>query len=510
MAGKETPRQKMIGMMYLVLTAMLALNVSEEFMNAFKLVNDGLETTASNFASANKMTYDAFEQSMKNDPVKTKPFQDKALLAQKYSQDLDKYINEVKKEITAEAGGIDEETGDIAKRSDMEIGVQLMITKKKGAELKAKIMATRNQYLDLVDKSERNNFDFSLNAIEPGADKEGIKKSWEQKNFEGVPVTAIVTILSKIQNDNKNAEAEVTKYLLSKINATDFKFDQLEATVVAPTSYVLVGQPYEAQVFISASSSTQNPNIVVGGRTLPVENGKGKFVTTPTQEGFIKWGGVINVKTPDGAVKPYKFEAEYQAAKPTAVVSADKMNVFYVGVDNPVSISAPGVPKEKVRASIGGEGASITGSNGKYIVRVSKPGTKAMVTVSGEISKGQVRTLGGMEYRVKRIPDPVAKVAGVSSGTLSASQLKAQRGVFAVLEGFDFDLKFNVKSFSAIIIRARQDLIRLQSNSAAITPEMLGAMNGLGPKDKVIFDDIVASGPDGSNRKLNSVVISVQ
>lgn len=510
MAGKETPRQKMIGMMYLVLTAMLALNVSEEFMNAFKLVNDGLETTAQNFASANKMTYDAFESSMKNDPTKTKPFYDKALQAQKYSEDLDKYIVQIKKDLTEAAGGIDEETGDIAKRSDMEIGVQLMITQKKGSELKNKILETRKKYLELVAPAERNSFDFSLNAVEPGPDKEGIKKSWEVKNFEGVPVTAIVTILSKIQNDNKNAEAEVTKYLLSKINASDFKFDQLEATVVAPTSYVLVGQQYEAQVFISASSSTQNPQIVVGGRTLPVENGKGKFVTTPTQEGFIKWGGVINVKGPDGEIKPYKFEAEYQAAKPTAVVSADKMNVFYIGVDNPVSISAPGVPKEKIKASISGDGgATITGSNGKYIVRVTKAG-KAMVTVSGEVAKGQMKTLGGMEYRVKRVPDPVAKVAGVQSGNVNAAQLKAQRGVFAVLENFDFDLKFNVKSFTCYVLRARQDPLIMKSSSAAITPEMLSAMSGLNPKDKVIFDDIIATGPDGTNRRLNSVVLGIQ
>ncbi len=509
MAGKETPRQKMIGMMYLVLTAMLALNVSEEFMNAFKLVNDGLETTASNFAAANKMTYDAFESSMKNDPVKTKPFRDKALQAQKYSEELNAYINEVKKELTEEAGGIDEVTNDIAKRSDMEIGVQLMINKKKGSELRAKILETRKKYLDLVDPSERNNFDFSLNAVDPAPDKEGVKKTWEAKNFEGVPVTAIVTILSKIQNDNKNAEAEVTKYLLSKINATDFKFDQLEATVVAPTSYVLVGQEYEAQVFISASSSTQNPNIVVGGRTIPVENGKGKYKVVPSQEGFVKWGGVINVKGPDGAIKPYKFEAEYQAAKPTAVVSADKMNVFYIGVDNPVSISAPGIAKEKLRPSISGDGASITGSNGKYTVRVSKAG-KVMVTVNGEVSKGSIKTLGGMEYRVKRVPDPVAKVGGVASGSLNSSALRAQSGVLAVLEGFDFDLKFNVKSYTAYILRARQDPIRVASNTPAFTPELKSAMSALNPKDKVIFDDIIAAGPDGTNRRLNSVVITIQ
>jgi gliding motility-associated protein GldM len=117
-AGNETPRQKMIGMMYLVLTAMLALNVSEEFMNAFKLVNDGLVTTAGNFSAANKITYDAFESSLRNDPVKTKPFYDKAQLAKKYTGELDTYIEAIKTELTELAGGIDEESGDIAKRSD--------------------------------------------------------------------------------------------------------------------------------------------------------------------------------------------------------------------------------------------------------------------------------------------------------------------------------------------------------------------------------------------------------
>ena len=508
MAGKETPRQRMIGMMYLVLTAMLALNVSEEFMNAFKLVNDGLVTTAGNFSAANKITYDAFEASLRNDPVKTKPFYDKAQLAKKYTSELDAYIETIKNELTELAGGIDEETGDIAKRSDMEIGTQLMLTAKRGTELKAKILETRAKFMNLVDSKDRAEFNFSLNAVEPPKDKEGVKKSWEEKNFQGVPVTAIVTLLSKNQNDNKNAEAEVVKYLLTKINATDFKFDQLEATVVAPTSYVLVGQTYEADVFISASSKSQAPNIVVGGRSLPVENGKGKYKVTPTQEGFIKWGGVINIKGPDGSIKPYKFESEYQSAKPTAVISADKMNVLYIGVDNPISVSVPGLPKEKLRASIVGKGA-LTGGNGKYIARVTEAG-KVMISVSGEVSKGNVKVLGGMEYRVKRVPDPVAKVGGITSGPMNASQLRAQRGVFAVLENFDFDLKFNVKSYTVTIIRARQDPLRISVSGAGITSEVTSAMNALGPKDKVLFDDIIASGPDGSNRRLNSVIISVQ
>lgn len=508
MAGKETPRQKMIGMMYLVLTAMLALNVSEEFMNAFRLVNEGLENTTENFSNTNKITYGAFESAMKNNPVKTKPYYDKALLAQEYSAELNKYVTDLKKNLIEMAGGIDEETHDIAKRSDMEIGTQLMITQKKGQELRAKILETRTKLLDLVDPKERANFNFNLDAKEPLKDKEGVTKTWESKNFEGVPVTAAVTLLSKIQNDIKNAESDVVTHLLKSVDATDFKFDQLSAVVVAPTSYVLVGQSYEADVFLTAYSSTQNPDILVGGNRLPMEDGKGKYRITPSKEGFVKWGGIIKVKSPDGTFKDYKFESEYQAAKPTAVVSADKMNVLYIGVPNPISVSAPGIPKEKLKVSMSG-GGSITGSNGSYVADVKEAG-KVMITVSGEVAKGQYKTLGGMEYRVKRVPDPVAKVGGMISGSMNAGQLKAQRGVFAVLENFDFDLKFTVKSFNMTVVRARMDAVRLVSTSAAITPEMQSALSGIGPKDKVFFDEIVATGPDGSNRRLNGVVINVQ
>jgi gliding motility-associated protein GldM len=508
MAGKETPRQKMIGMMYLVLTALLALNVSDEVLNAFKLVNDGLETTTSNFATTNKITYGAFEAAMKNNPGKTKPFYDKALLAQKYTSDLNKYVEDLKKEFLETGGGIDEQTGDIVQRKDIDISAQIMINQGKGKELKTRILDTRKKLLDLVAEKDRPNFNFSLNAVDPGPDKEGTVKTWESSIFEGTPLTAANTLLSKIQNDIKNAEADVVSYLLKSVDATDFKFDQLNAVVVAPTSYVLVGQQYEADVFLTAYDSKQAPEIVVGGRTLTTEEGKGKYRVVPTSEGMVKWGGVIKVKSPDGTSKDYKFESEYQAAKPSATISADKMNVFYIGVDNPVSISAPGIAKTKLRPTLQGDG-TITGSNGSYTVRVTKPG-KVMVTVSGEISKGEYKTLGGMEYRVKRVPDPVAKVGGMMSGNMSAGQLRSQKGVFAVLDNFDFDLKFNVKRFDLIVIRARQDPQRLMSNGAALTPEMVTALNGLGPKDKVFFSEIIAAGPDGTNRKLNDVVINVQ
>lgn len=506
--GKETPRQKMIGMMYLVLTALLALNVSDSVLDAFKLVRTGLEATTISFGDKNEFTYAAFNAAMENNPNKTKPFNDKAQEARKISSDLYLYIDKIKKDLIERGGGISEDNDDIANRKDLDISAEVMITNGEGPKLKAKVLEARKQFLSLVDPKDQKSMVIQLDAQDPKPGKDGLARSWESLQFENVPLTAAVTLLSKLQNDVKDAESNIINYLFKRIDARDFKFDQLNAVVVAPTSYVLVGQPYEADVFLTASSSTQNPQVVADGRVLPLEEGKGKYRVTPTSEGFKKWGGVINIKNPeDGTIQPYKFEAEYQVAKPTAVVSADKMNVLYIGVENPISISAPGIPKEKIRASI--TGGSLSGSNGKYIARVTNPG-KVSITVSGEIQKGQIKTLGAMEYRVKRVPDPIAKVAGMSSGSLSASALKAQRGVFAVLENFDFDLKFNVTKFTLFVSRAKQDIQQFTAEGPALTQGMINALSGLGPKDKVYFDDIYARGPDGTNRRLNAVIINVQ
>ncbi len=212
------------------------------------------------------------------------------------------------------------------------------------------------------------------------------------------------------------------------------------------------------------------------------------------------------MKQTDGSIKEYPTaEQKYQVARPSAVVSPDKMNVFYIGVPNPVSISAPGIPKENMRVSM--SGGSITGANGKYTVKVSSPG-KATVSVAAEIAPGKVQTIGTTEFRVKRIPDPVAKFAGKTGGVLSSVAIKAQNNVFAMLEGFDFDAKFSVTRFSLIIAKPRADAIVLQTSGNSLSGAMRTALSGIGPGARVIFDNIVAVGPDGSPRALNSIALT--
>ncbi|HEY1008198.1 MAG TPA: GldM family protein, partial [Sphingobacteriaceae bacterium] len=270
-------------------------------------------------------------------------------------------------------------------------------------------------------------------------------------------------------------------------------------------SYVIQGQPYTAEVFLTAYDSKANPEITINGSRLQVNDGRGRYSVNTNKEGIFSWVGTIRVRQTDGQVKEYRTaEQKYQVARPSAVVSPDKMNVFYIGVPNPVSVSAPGIPKENLRVSM--TGGRITGANGKYTVLVSAAG-QAKVNVAAEIN-GKVQTIGTTEFRVKRIPDPVAKFGGKTGGTLSSVAIKSQNNVFAVLEGFDFDAKFEVTRFSLIIARPRADAVVLQTNGNSLSGAMKSAIASIGPGARVIFDNIVAVGPDGTQRQLNSIALT--
>jgi gliding motility-associated protein GldM len=344
---------------------------------------------------------------------------------------------------------------------------------------------------------------FSLNT-NPPAKRPGIQdKSWQEANFgEGVPLGATMTTLSKIQADAKNAENEVVKKLYANVDKAEVTLNAFNAVVVAPSSYVLSGQQYKASIYLTAYDSHSNPTITVGGSSVPTANGIGNYTTTASGEGKHTLSGQLVVKAVDGGPnKVYNFSQDYMVARPSAVVSPDKMNVLYIGVPNPVTVSAPGVPTASINASM--SGGSIKGSAGHYIATVSSIGS-AKITVTGEI--GMV--LGASEFRVKRIPDPKAQFGGKSGGSTSAANIRAQDRLFAKLDGFDFDARFNVTRFTILIIKPRQDAIIYSGSSGELTGAMKSALNTVTPGTTVVFKDIVAVGPDGSPRGLDAIVLS--
>jgi len=510
MAGlKETPRQKMMGILYLVLLGLAATTVTDHVLDAFRNLTVSLETSSKNVKSTVDNTFSSFEATkLKNEPERAKPIYEKANKVKQSAAELDAYINDVKAMLYKEGNGADPETGDVNSRSDIDISPRIMVRKGKAAELKAKINETKAAILaQLVDK-DKQGIKLALSAEDPPR-KMGISSTWEQDNFgDGIPLTAAITALTKIQADLRNTESDVVKKILGDVDKAVINLDRFDAVVVAPTSYILVGQPYTAEVFLTASDSKANPEISVGGQSLKVTDGKGLYSTTGSKEGDFKWAGTVRVKQADGTMKEYKTkEQTYTVARPSAVVSPDKMNVFYIGVPNPVSVSAPGFSKDKIKVSI--SSGSITGSNGTYNVNVTTTG-KVSVTVSGTMEGGKTVVLGTNEFRIKRIPPPRVKFGGKAGGRLSTGAMKAQNRIFAVLDDFDFDAPFSIQHFTLYVIKPRSEPLIFEATSNAFTSAMQTAMNGITSGSRVTFDNVFATGPDGMKRQLDPITFTVE
>jgi len=506
--GKQTPRQRMMGILYLVLLGLVALSVPDSLMDAFKNIKLSLDTSTENVKKGLSDTYSTFKATkMKDEPVRAKPILDRAEAASKAADALTAYIQALRDTLLNEGGGISTATNDVEKRDNLDMSAHLMVDGKKGEELRQKINETRAALLGfLKDDKERAGVNFSLNADAPVV-RTGPQKTWEEAYFgDGIPLGATLTTLAKLQTDTKNAENEVVKKILGEASQAAVNLDQFAAVAVAPTSYVLVGQPYTAEVFLTAYDSKLSPNISVGGSPLTVDAGKGKYTGSTSTPGPHTWTATVSFKDNDGKINTYTTPTQsYMVAKPSAVVSPDKMNVLYIGVPNPVSVSAPGVPNEALRVSM--NGGNITGSGDHYTVTVSSIGN-ATINVSGELTKGKVSNLGSSVFRVKRIPPPKAEFAGKSGGNTSAANIKGQDYIFAKLDNFEFDAKFNVTHFTLLISKPRQDVIVIPGSGGSITAAMHAALNNVTPGTTVVFKDIVAVGPDGIQQQLDPIAIS--
>ncbi len=523
--GKETPRQKMIGMMYLVLTALLALNVSAEILNAFVLVDQSLRKTSVNFTKKNDVIYTNFDIAMqdKATAAKAKKWKEIADKVKLNSNELVKYMDDLKDKIlvTAEGPGSlyvkdkARNPGLVQSKDDNNVPGQIMILEGKGKELKKKVETYREDLIKIImdnttDKNRKNyqglidGFKASLNTDDMQGEER--KVGWESGNFEHLPLSAVLTMLSKFQTDIRNAESEILAFLWGNLDAGAWKFNKLEAIVVPNSNYVLVGGKYEAQVFIAASDSTQTPEILVGGRPLNVVDGKGVYTGGTGSVGFQKWGGVIKLESPaTGEMLEFPFNTEYQVGAAGVTVSPTKMNVFYIGVANPVSIAASGVAEDKLRVSM--TNGTIVKESGGYTVRVKTPG-EAVISVAAEID-GATKSMGSAKFRVKRVPDPVAKIGGQNGGVIAGNALVAIGKVSAVMENFDFDLRFEVESFtvSTTVGGFEQEE---KGRGGNFNPKQIQLIRGVKPGRKVYFEDIKAKGPDGSVRNLGSIAFKIQ
>ncbi|MGQ0828358.1 MAG: type IX secretion system motor protein PorM/GldM [Bacteroidota bacterium] len=516
-AAKDTPRQKMIGMMYLVLTALLALNVSKDILDAFVVVNKGLENTNNNFTDRNENLYAQFDLAKSIDPVLVIPNWKKAQEIKKESDELSNFIDKLQKQLVEETEGIEQDVADtlqmanIESKDNYDIPTNILIGDSEdgsagaSGELKKKLIEYRtklNSYILPVDKTKVK---VDINTDDPIYSEEN--ENWEMYNFYNRPLVASMTILSKLKSDVKNAESLLVDYLLKQNDVEVMKFDTIAAKVIPQSNYVLLGEKYTADIFIAAFSKTKKPEVVVDNNPIEVQKGLGKYSSVTTKEGIINYSGTIKMVSPKGKEVIFPFKSEYIVARPALTVSADKMNVVYFGLDNPISVSVPGIPNERLTVSATNAILRPDG-NGKFIMKVNR-GPNVDVNVFATMENGERRNMGIMSFRVKQIPKPSAKFGDlIESGKMSKSKIESQMGLIAFYDNFDFKATPKVTSFKMAISSAA-GVSELKSTGNLVTDEMKKQIKSLKKGQKVIFEEINAVGPDGITKKLSDLVVTV-
>ena len=551
--GKETTRQKMIGMMYLVLTCLLALNVSKDILKGFVTVNESLERTNKNFSENTVKMLEGFQDAIKNGHPEAKPYYDKAVEATASTNELFSYIGTLKAQIqqyTEDVKGADTmQLRYVEKKDNFDAPTYFLIgdnetSPKSGQysakELREKMTALSDKLLAMIE-SMRNvpgtkipGHDFetlkkkilSIRPVDPNEKEDDVPVTWELQNFYHLPLAAVITNLSKMQSDLKNVEGELVSVFAAAPGKLTLPFNVLQPRVVAHSNYIQAGQPYQAEVFLAASSSEfkdDNLQIVMGeydtltgmakagAEVLKIENGMGKIELAANAAGRKDYNGTIRLKDGTGKYKYFPFKQEYIVANPSVAVSPTKMNVFYVGVPNPVAISAAGIAPGDLRVNIKGCGGKlIDKGNGKYEVEVTSSGS-CVVTVAAQTSEGLKQQGLPLEFRAKEIPTPMPKLAGRKGyGTLDVSMLEVQamNNLIAELENFDFAATFKIISFTIGISKNQvyKDFECTNKVSDEAKTELAKCKKGT----KIFVENIQAVGPDGKIRKLANMIFKVK
>lgn len=559
----------MIGMMYLVLTALLALNISKEVLNGFVKVENSLRTTQGTLNAKVNETSTELETKYLQNQEKVKPFYDKAQQVNASSAELISYITEMKASIMAASAGDYDDAGELAVGNyigkdengmDTVLNLALIPIKDEyqnlttfvgmaepkeplegpwtAVELKQKLEAFSSQLKNTsvldIQGTRRDLPQYLKDQIDetfafPTEIQEGEEVSWEHANFYHVPLAAVMPLMTKMTLDIQDIQDDILSWLLGSVDAKSYKFTNLMPLVVPESNYILRGDSFRADVLLAAFDGTNPPDIFVDSKkwnerdsslleyenidALPIGTdglGKLRISTRGMSLGESNYKGLIRFQGPDGNIQDFPYYTpKFTVAEPALVVSPTKMNVFYRGLPNPVEVSVPGVPGDKIDVRISGNHRLKKESDGTFTIT---PGTdkKANITVSAELPDGSKKTLPAREFRVKRIPDPVPFFVGKtpSDRSISKQALVGADGIGAQMVNFDFDVRVVVKSFSVSVSRDGT-LVEKKSNSNRLTADMKQLFNRVSRGNVVYFEDIIVGMPDGTERQVAAMKLKV-
>ncbi len=531
MSIPKEPRQLMINIMYLVLTALLALNVSSEIFNAFKVLDQGLVKSNLALDFTNEPMEEAIFVAAKAKPS-FQTYADRVVPIRQESKSLTDFIGGIKNSIITESGGFakDPETQEFTKNlvgeKDIDVTTRILvddpsksgINNAKGEELKERLLQFKAKIIEFIDENDRSNFQNEIAVtIDDQTWRDQGKASWSHMNFDRMPVQAVIPMINKFINDVKSTEAAALNYLGKKVGIGKEEVVIGGFTVVAAPekSYVIKGEPYKADVFLTANAGPDSGTKVtlsVNNEPLQLdEEGRGKYAINTSTTGPKTYTATAEVYNPvTEKTVTYSKEFTYEVGERSVAISATKMNVFYIGVDNPVEISAAGANSNTLKASMSGPGGGTIKrtADGSFIVNVTTPTKKkeyAKVNVSAdglEVSK---------DFRVKRIPDPIPKLSDSRSGAMSSGEFKLQPGVFAVLENFDFEAECQIEEFTLVRVPKREDPRVSFNKGGRYNAESKALVAKAKTTDKFFFEDIKCKCPgDVRSRDLGVMVFKIR
>jgi gliding motility-associated protein GldM len=495
-------RQQMINMMYLVLMALLALNVSADILKAFALVNKGLGKTNNDYAVKNNATMASFEKVYNLDKAKAQKYYDNALAARKQSKIMFDYLQGIKELIAKKSDGwVDSSKTAIVDDKNLETSLHYFLKEpENGTPHGIRLRDSLKNYIKTMTALTDGNVQVKIDVDDPPKNKEGDTKKWEEYYWEGVPSIAAITELTKFQNDIRTAEGEVTTYNYTRVGAEEQHFNSLIAMVSSETPTVSEGQTYKADIVLGAYNSTVTPKIEVNGAPVKVENGIGKYETSARGAGEQTIKVKIYVKNPKtGVEEPIETESKYTVFKGGATISAEKMNMLYIGLDNPISISAAGFTPEQTLPSTSAGSLRKVG-NGQYMIKPDANSPRELtITVNVKTADGKTARMGSQVYRVRKIPHPEVLFGTKNGGAISRGEISVVSQINAGLgEGFAFEgLKYQVNSYTlAIAPKSGQSYIEPVTGNR-ITGASRSHLSNVHTGDLIVVANVDATGPAG-------------
>lgn len=511
--NKVSPRQKMINLMYVLLMAMLALNVSSDVLNGFSLVDESLSRSTANANVQNKSMYKDFENSMAQNPEKVGEWYHRAQSVRNMSDSLYNFAEKLKIRIAKKADGADGDYSKLENREDLEASTYVMLApgKGEGKQLYEAIIYYRENILAMItDSIQRKIIEDNFSTEIPRKDI-SLMKNWQEYHFENMPAIAAITLLTKLQNDIRYAEGEVLHTLAKNIDMRDVRVNQIQALVIPNSRNVVRGNDFTAQIILAAVDSTQRPEIYIGDEKIENENGVYSRICNAT--GDYTLDGYMLVNDGAGASTRYDFSQDYTVVEPTATVSASLMNVLYAGFENPISISVPGVPANRISASIA-KGKANLKSNGKgaFTVVPTQIGDDLSIEVTATNEDGRRQSMGQYAFRVRQLPDPTPFIEFKDKDgntqryrggrPFSKQLLMSTNGIVAAIDDGLLNINFKVLSFDTVFFDNMGNAIPRKSDGASFSQAQKDMFRNLQRGKRFYISNVKAIGPDNVERQL--------